>query len=218
MDWTRAVNLYCERTDAGFWSEPVNALSNAAFLVAALVCWRMFGDRRDPGARLLVLLLAAIGVGSFLFHTVAEAWAGLADVLPILVFVLLYLGLATVRFFGLPVWAGAVAAASFLPFAALVSGLATRLFGGLNGSEGYLPVLVALALYALALRRRAPATAGRLAMGAGLFAISLGFRTLDADLCPVFPLGTHFLWHLLNAVLLGWMIATLVRHEARSGA
>ena len=35
MDWFRAVNSYCERTDAGYWSEPVNALSNAGFLLAA---------------------------------------------------------------------------------------------------------------------------------------------------------------------------------------
>ncbi len=43
MDWSRAVNSYCERTDPGFWSEPVNALTNAAFLVAAFVCRRMVG-------------------------------------------------------------------------------------------------------------------------------------------------------------------------------
>jgi hypothetical protein len=27
-------------------------------------------------------------------------------------------------------------------------------------------------------------------------------------------LGTHFLWHLLNAVMLGWMINVYVRHRA----
>lgn len=218
MDWTRAVNLYCERTDAGFWSEPVNALSNAGFLVAAALCWRMLQGRRDPGARLLVLVLAAIGIGSFLFHTVAEAWAGLADILPILLFILIYVHLATTRFFGLPAWAGLAAVVAFLPFSALVSALAARLIGPLDGSAGYLPVLLLIALYALVLRGRAPATAGRLAVGAGLFAISLGFRTLDSDICPVFPLGTHFLWHLLNAVMLGWMVRTLVLHASASGA
>ena len=73
--WTgfARVNGYCERTDASYWSEPLNAVSNAAFLIAAALCWRMTG--RDPGARLLVVILAAIGVGSYLFHTHARIWA-----------------------------------------------------------------------------------------------------------------------------------------------
>jgi hypothetical protein len=87
MDWTRAVNAYCERTDAGFWSEPINALTNGAFLLAAGLVWPM--TRGDTGARLLACVLGLIGIGSFLFHTVAEVWAGLADVLPILIFILL---------------------------------------------------------------------------------------------------------------------------------
>lgn len=212
MDWTRAVNSYCERTDPSFWSEPVNALSNASFLVAAVLCWRMLEGRRDPGARLLVGMLAAIGIGSFLFHTVAQVWAMAADVLPILVFILIYVHLATVRFFGLPVWAGLAAAAAYLPVSAVMSGLVERLVGPLNGSAGYLPVLLLIAGYALALRRRTPDTARSLAVGAGIFAVSLGFRTIDAAVCPAFPLGTHFLWHILNGLLLGWMIRTLIRH------
>ena len=40
MDWLRVVDGYCERTGPGYWSEPLNALSNAAFLVAAWASWR----------------------------------------------------------------------------------------------------------------------------------------------------------------------------------
>ena len=29
------VDVYCERTDFSFWSEPINALTNIAFLIAA---------------------------------------------------------------------------------------------------------------------------------------------------------------------------------------
>ena len=32
VDWSGAVNSYCERTGPGYWSEPVNAFSNAAGL------------------------------------------------------------------------------------------------------------------------------------------------------------------------------------------
>ena len=211
MDWTRAVDNYCERTDPGFWAEPLNAVSNAAFLIAALVCWRLYGRRRDPGLHLLIAVLAAIGVGSFLFHTVAQVWAGVADVLPILGFILIYVHLATVRFLGLPVWAGWLAVAGYLPASAAVSAAIGAVTGPLNGSTGYLPVLLLIAGYAAWLWRARPATARRLAAGAGILALSLTFRTLDASVCPAWPPGTHFLWHLLNGAMLGWMIATIAR-------
>ena len=37
MDWSQPIDLYCERTDAAFWSEPANAISNAAFLIADML-------------------------------------------------------------------------------------------------------------------------------------------------------------------------------------
>lgn len=217
MDWTASVDNYCERLDASFWSEPVNALTNIAFLLSALLCWRMIGAHRDPGARLLTLVLALIGLGSFLFHTHAERWAGLADVLPILAFILIYIALATRRFFGAPLWVGLLAAAAYVPLSGLVSGLIAGLVGPLNGSVSYLPVVLAIGGYAIALRTRAPETARGLAIGVGLLCLSLGFRSIDAAICGALPLGTHFLWHLLNACMLGWMIRVYLYHALPTG-
>lgn len=211
MEWMRAVDSYCERLGPGLWAEPLNAVSNAAFLVAAAMVWR--GTRGDAGARVLVAVLAAIGVGSLLFHTVARVWAGVADVLPILAFILIYMYLATVRFLGLPVWAGALAAAAYVPASGAVAAGIGAVTGPLNGSVSYLPVVLLIGGYALWLRGRAPATARGLGLGAGCLAVSLVLRTLDAPLCPVVPVGTHFLWHLLNGAMLGWMIVVLRRHE-----
>ncbi len=211
MDWFRAVNGYCERTDASFWSEPVNALSNAAFLVAALVCWPMARRAGDRPAQILCALLAVIGIGSFLFHTEAQVWAMVADVVPIQVFILVYLAFATVRFFAAPWWAGLLAALAFIPAAALAARAIAAVVGPLNGSVSYAPVPLLILAFAALLRRRAPATARGLALGAGILAVSLVFRTIDTAVCAAFPLGTHFLWHLLNALMLGWMIAVFVR-------
>jgi hypothetical protein len=77
------------------------------------------------------------------------------------------------------------------------------------------PVLILI--YAMLLRDRAPATARGLAIGAGILVLSLAFRTLDLRVCAGFPLGTHFLWHLLNAVMLGWMIEVYRRHMLAGG-
>jgi hypothetical protein len=214
MEWLRSVNGYCERTDATYWSEPVNALTNAAFLVAALVSWRRASAARDRPAQALSVILAVIGIGSYLFHTHAQVWAMMADVVPIQVFILIYLALATIRFFAAPWWAGALAAAAFVPASAFASRLIGAAFGPLNGSVGYAPVPILILAYALVLWRRAPATARGLAIGAGTLAVSLAFRTVDEAVCGAFPLGTHFLWHLLNALMLGWMIAVYI--DARS--
>jgi len=177
MDWTRTVNSYCERTDPSYWSEPVNAVTNAMFVIAAAYCWPR--TRGDVGARLLCVILALIGIGSYLFHTHAQVWALMADVIPIQAFILVYLYFATVRFFDAPRWVGALAVLAFVPYAAATSRGLGALVGDLNGSIGYVPVPILIAAYAVALRRRAPETASGLAIGAGLLALSLTFRSVD---------------------------------------
>ena len=102
LDWWAPIDIYCERTGAGFWSEPFNALSNAAFLVAALWSFRL--ARRtgaDDAVKALAALVFAIGIGSFAFHSFAVRWAALADVIPIATFIYAYFGLALRRFLGL---------------------------------------------------------------------------------------------------------------------
>ncbi|WP_102107848.1 hypothetical protein [Oceaniglobus roseus] len=209
MEWGRAVDGYCERLDPSFWAEPVNALTNAAFLLAALAMWRRTGGMALP--RLLSALLFAIGIGSFLLHTYATAWAGLADVLPILLFVLTYTFAANRHFWRLsPLWS-ALGAVLVIPWLALLTPL-FRLVPGLSTSAMYWPIPLLIALYAVALRRRLPGVARGQAIGAALLCLSLAARSLDTALCPVLPLGTHWLWHLLNALMLGWMIEVLRRH------
>ena len=104
--------------DASFWSEPVNALSNAAFLVAAAIAfarWRRAGASDLP-ALLLIAAVAVVGIGSFLFHTFANRWSRLADVIPIAVFIYGYFALAMHRFFGLGVASSIGITAAFLVF------------------------------------------------------------------------------------------------------
>lgn len=214
MDWTAPVDSYCERLDPSFWAEPVNALTNLAFLVAAGATALRLRGVRLPLAWALVGTLAAICLGSFLFHTFARGWAGMADTLPILVFILVYLFAATRDFLDLSWKVAGLAVVGFFPYAAATVPLFS-LIPGLGASAGYAPVPLLIAFYAVVLRRRAPETARGLALGAGLLTLSIVARALDEPLCDVFPLGTHFLWHLLNALMLGWMIEVYRRHMGR---
>lgn len=214
MDWTRSVDSYCERLGPQYWAEPVNALTNLAFLVAAWVMWRRV---QGPGlgvARGLVGVLAAIGIGSYLFHTHARVWAGLADTVPIALFVLLYIAAANRAFWGLRPWPALGATLLFFPFAALTIPLFAQI-PLIGGSAFYWPVPLLIALYALLLRARLPDVARGLGLGAAILSVSLTLRSLDAPLCAAWPPGTHFLWHILNAVMLGWMIEVYRRHVIR---
>lgn len=211
------LSQYCERTDPGFWAEPANALTNAAFLVAALLAARRL--RGVPVLRvwdlwLLVALLAAIGAGSFLWHTLATPWAQAADVLPILAFTALFLASYLARATEL---AWPVAALVWLGFEAVNFGLPALLPADLlNGSVFYLPTWAALGLIALHARRGASLAAGPLALALGLFTASLVLRTVDQEICNALPLGTHFGWHLLNGAVLYAALLGL-RRELRCG-
>lgn len=221
MDWTATIDIYCERMSPGFWAEPVNALSNAAFLLAAI--WGAVTARRlgvmHPVAWLLIVLAGLIGVGSFLFHTYATTWAALADVAPIWTFVAVFV-LAAIRYL-IGMTPGRVALVSVLVIAA--AALAARLLAmtegtdapaapdPLNGSGQYAPALLALVVFSILTRWRGHPSANWIAAATGVFLLSLTFRTLDRDICGAIPLGTHFLWHLLNGLVIALLLQMFLR-------
>jgi hypothetical protein len=207
----RAIDGYCERTDPSYWAEPVNAVTNAAFLIAAWIMWRRVRGKGLPLAVCLVVILAAIGVGSYLFHTYAQVWAAMADVVPIVLFILVYVFAATRDLLGMGPWISFGVTVLFVPYAAALAGL-FALLPFFAVSAFYWPVPILILVYALLLAFRHPATARGLAIGAVTLIVSLVFRSVDETLCPAVPHGTHFMWHILNGVMLGWMIEVYRRH------
>jgi hypothetical protein len=207
MNWSAPIDLYCERADASFWAEPANALTNAAFLIASAAAfwrWRRAGSR-DWLVLALIITVVAVGLGSFAFHTVATRGAVLADVIPIAIFIYGYLLLALRRFLGLSVGVSVAILFVYAGGAQALSWLVPPRV--LNGSIGYLPALAAL--IAVALATRGQARRG-LALAAMTFTASLALRTIDLAACDTFPLGTHFSWHLLNAVVLYVVLRTAI--------
>ena len=209
MEWFEAVDGYCERVDATFWSEPINAVTNAAFLIAAIWAWRR-PDLPVMG-RVLTVILALIGIGSFLFHIFAQTWAGFADVLPILLFILVYIYVATRDYFGASREVSWLAVIGFFPFAAVIGWLISD-WEYLGSTRGYVPVPILILIYAYLLQRKLPDVARGLTIGVGILLASMGARWADEPLCHMHPMGTHFLWHILNAVMLAWMIEVYRRH------
>ncbi|MCC1482335.1 ceramidase domain-containing protein [Roseibaca sp. Y0-43] len=205
------VIAYCERTDFSYWAEPINALTNIAFVLAALHVWPQ--TRGLVLARAMAVILAMIGLGSFLWHTHATGWASLADVLPILMFILVYIYAATRDYLGAPAVVAAIVALGFFPYAFGFHAVFSGVLPGANAL--YASVAVLIFAYGLWLIR---SDTGRgLLIGAAILCLSLGFRMADEVVCARLPIGTHFMWHILNGIMLGWMILVYCRH-ARAGA
>ena len=199
-----SVDAYCERLGPGLWAEPLNALTNLAFLIAALLLLR---KPAPPTLRALPVLLACVGLASLSFHTFATALTGALDSAFIAVFVLYYVVVFAHHYRGIRWSLAWLAAPVFIAFAAGV-GLLARV-----GPAIYLPALIALVVLAPLAGPDWRWFAG----AAGVFAVSLTLRTLDEPLCVSIPSGTHFLWHLLNAVTL-WLVSEAIIRRARAAS
>lgn len=236
MDLGSVMFLYCERGgNPGWLAEPLNAVSNVAFLLAAAWGWLEFRGSAARGrnaawaVRGLISLVALIGLGSLTFHTIATRWAQLADVIPIGMFMVAYLAFALRRYLklswlgvgaGVAAFIGALAAARGTP---CVPGLLpiTAAAGApcLNGSFAYVPAVLALFLIGGVLMAGGSPVARPLLRAGVILAVSLTIRTLDLELCRWTTIsgrvvGLHFLWHLLNAWALYVLIVAAVRHVA----
>jgi hypothetical protein len=211
VDPWRRLDLYCERTDASFWSEPLNAASNLAFLVAAFLIVRRVRQARGAlpwDAAALAGLAALVGVGSFLFHTFATVWGRWLDLAFIAIFIYVFLARFLARAAGLG-WPGVLAGlAVYAVFERAILGAVPR-GGPWWGSTLYVPPLLALAGLAVYAWRRKDPAAGRLAAAAGIFLGAVAIRTADLPLCERWPTGTHFLWHLVVPCVL-YLAATAI--------
>ncbi len=236
------VSCYCERAlNPDFWAEPLNAMSNLAFLFAAAFAYTDLRTQRPsqgvPAILVLIGLLIMVGVGSFLFHTYATMWSQLADVGPIAVFVAVYMVLALRWFLGVRFWSAltisgavvALAVSMFLCGGPLPENLCRALGGSLNGSLAYAPALGSLIVIGIILHRRKHAATDWVLSAMCVFTVSLVFRTIDgwpkghALGCMVrdmgeqtVHLGTHPLWHILNAVTLYLLLRAAIENAPAS--
>lgn len=207
------LDLYCERTGPGLLAEPLNALSNVAFLIAAWAAWSL-ARRSHPvpaGIWVLIALSVVIAAGSTLFHTFATTWARVLDEVPILLFQLCFLWIYM---------RGIMAQRSEITATAIAGYLAAAFFGRqfphiLNGSLVYAPALILMLGLGAYHFLQHKAERRLLFAATGVFVISLAFRSIDEAACLQVPTGTHFLWHILNGVVLYLSLRALIRNLPR---
>jgi hypothetical protein len=232
------VYIYCERgTSEALWAEPINVISNAGFFLAALIFWQLLlwrpPEKRSADHYLFVALVFAICFGSIAFHVYADQASALADVIPIGVFMLVYLGFALNRFLTVPpgwtvflvvLFAGLTAAATQIHCWDGGVGFASAAPDGakvcMNGSVGYLPALGALIVVSMLLMERRHKAAPYVLAATLIFMVSILLRSLDMAYCSSIVVegrdtGTHFIWHLLNALVLFLLMRASLETETK---
>ena len=192
------IRTYCERCGPGLFDEPINASSNIVFFFAAYAACRLARRMGEltAGVRLLIGLALGVGIGSTLWHTFATTLAMALDAVPILLFHLVFLCL-----YGREV-------ARLQP---TVIGLLLLVYGGsalclvgyrnwLNGLVLYAPTLAMSWMVGMHYYRSVRRERGLLLLSAAVLGIALSCRAIDLVVCRQLPIGTHFLWHILNGV------------------
>ena len=189
------MDVYCERVGPGLLAEPLNAVTNASFLLAAWAAWVLAerGGSLSPRVRVLVALAASVGVGSILWHTLATPWALVLDTVPILFFIVWYVWLYTRDVLELRPRSAVASVAVFLA----ATFVALRYSHVLHGALVYTPGLLVLVVLGGVHAREARPERFTLLAATGVYAAALFFRTIDQEVCPALPIGTHFLWHSL---------------------
>jgi hypothetical protein len=84
--------------------------------------------------------------------------------------------------------------------------------GVFNGSGPYLPALAASAIVSLWLKARTHPAAETILAASAVLLVSIFFRTVDLLVCPWLPVGTHFVWHLLNGLVLALYLEAAIRY------
>ena len=194
------IDIYCERLEPGLWAEPLNAITNLAFIIAGFFALKLAQDEKalDWRSSLLITLIFAMGIGSGLFHTFAMTWAMMADVMPILAFQIVFLSVYTTRVIGLHCKWGIVILGLF--FATMYASMRLPR-EWLNGSLEYAPALIFVTAFGLYHLKNATREKWGLLVVSGVFIVSMTMRSIDMSVCEALPIGTHFLWHCLNAVV-----------------
>ncbi len=208
MDLTAPIDIYCERLFAGVGEEPLNTISNIGFFIAA---WLLFyrDNALDPAEKVLTVVMVAIGVGSTLFHLLGVRWAMIADIVPIMLFQLIAVGMMMTRLFGCNAKGVVGGIVGFLLLGAIFGQL-TFLDEWMNGSQAYLPGLIVLLIASAKACHDKMPSARHFMLASGYFTVALFFRSIDMHTCSATTgVGTHMGWHLFNAPVLYYVVLGL---------
>ena len=193
--------FYCERTNLDLLSEPLNFFTNLFFLIASILL--LFNKAiKDKKYALLIFL---IGIGSMLLHSIPNKLTGGLDVLFIMLFVYYYIYKIYIKL-NIKKYFSIIISISFILFCFIFGYFFINTF--LGSSAFYLPIILHLILlyFYFLFNKKIYKHYKLLLYISILFSCSFLLRSVDIHICNIFFIGTHFIWHILNAVVLYLLI------------
>jgi hypothetical protein len=138
-----------------------------------------------------------------------------ADVVPIGIFVLVYLWLFLRHDAGLSVNSSLLVFGGFFTLSFFCTQLADRIAA--NGGEAYFGTWITLfGIACFYAGRRQAHEFYAVGSAALIFSAALFFRTIDIRICSTWPVGTHLMWHILNALVLFLVTRAYAKAPGRS--
>jgi len=213
---------YCETpavfTTGAFPVEPFNTYSNLAIIFFGLLGFAVTLRRAPRAADLYVLstLLLATGLGSFFWHGLRERWALSADVWSGVLFLMALFFLWARRV--MPLWQALLFFIAFYLVSKYFDDIDLIPYGRWASMMPAILIFGGCLIYRTAAFSKSAAIFGT---GGVLFAIAaLTFRTIDRfpAICDAYPIGTHFLWHVLlsSAAFTGILAIIAVSRASRA--
>ena len=211
MDIYRYIDVNCERTQDGLFDEPLNSLTGLSYIVVAYMLYRILRTMPQKPflLKFMIGICVFISIGSVIFHTSARMWGALLDSLPIAIFAVVYMFAMMRHLLGLR-WYGILAMMAAFVYANILFKYMV-----IRAADGYISILPTLGFIALITAymwlTKKPSRKSFLLVTL-VSGIAVYFRILDRDICATFPAGTHFVWHLLMAVVIYNLNAELFRN------
>lgn len=206
---------FCERQGGtGLLSEPVNVFTNVVFFIVAWLLFQKLKNKKVPKTlHLFVPLSIAIGTGSVLFHIFHNPFTNLIDGLPILITMLLFVFLFMRSVFKSKRMILVILLIFFiLQLTLYISGYRNVE----NVSVRHLINIFAFPLLIIIAFKKFSPQIHLLVFAFISYAVAIALRFLEPAICQAFPIGTHFTWHILNALVIYFGVSFLTNiHKSK---
>jgi len=211
MEIDTQIFAYCERNSTHIWAEPINTLSNLFFIFFGLMWFLKAYKIRDNDTIVLSLSLISIGIFSFLYHLYANFIFGFLDVVSIIIFSLLYFLFFNRIFFALNKIKYFLLSFLFFIYLIIFVYFISFIEFNINGSEYYFSLIFLLIIYFLLICFTQKKLNIEMLLSIIILLFSIFLRTIDKEVCDNFHIGTHFIWHFLNAISLSGFILVIYK-------
>lgn len=201
---------YCEPALFTYFLEPINAISNISFLISGFFILRLLkkNNVKEEIYYGLCLLITFVGIGSILWHSYKHPITLFLDFLPINLFILTSFYILVKKITGRRI-SSLITIILFIILQIMLTITLPKDF--LNGSYRHLSNSILLFILLLMLDKKYEKIYFNLVPIFLIYITAIIFRSIDLIICPQLPIGTHFIWHILNGVNAYLVVRFLIR-------